>query len=487
MRGNDVQLGTIKTKIPARLDRLPWTKFHWHVVVGLGAVWILDGLEVTMVGAVAPRLGESGAGINMNAAQIGIAGAVYIVGACLGALAFGQMTDRLGRKRLFIVTLMVYLLATVATAFSFAPWYFYIARFLTGAGIGGEYAAINSAIDELIPARVRGRVDLIINGTYWLGAAAGNLGAVVLLNTAIFPANIGWRIAFGIGAVLGLGVLYVRKGVPESPRWMFIHGYQDQAEQIVGGIEDEVRDEAGERLTEAEGELTIRQRRSIPFTEIAKVAFKTYPKRSILGLALFVGQAFMYNGITFDLGTLLTTFYDRASGTVPYFLAIWAISNFAGPVILGPLFDSIGRKPMISISYLGSAALGIGLAVVMLSGSESIWLFMILLMATFFLASSGASAAYLTVSEIFPMETRALAIAFFYAIGTAVGGIAGSLLFGSLIDSEQRSLVAIAFFIGSGIMAIGGFIELAFGVKAEQTNLEDIAKPLTTSEAEDAS
>ncbi|QGH69871.1 MFS transporter [Pseudactinotalea sp. HY158] len=485
MASRDVQLGTIQTKIPGRLDRLPWSNFHWRVVIGLGAVWILDGLEVTMVGAVASRLTQSGSGIEINSAQIGLAGAVYVAGACLGALFFGQLTDKLGRKRLFMITLIVYLVATVATGFAFAPWYFFLARFFTGAGIGGEYAAINSAIDEMIPGRVRGRVDLIINGSYWLGAVGGNLAAVVLLDKALFPADIGWRIAFGIGAVLGLGVLYVRRGIPESPRWLFIHGYQDQAEEIVGGIEQDINDRTTAELADPGDSLTIRQRRSIPFREIAKVAFKTYPRRSVLSVALFVGQAFMYNGITFNLGLLLTTFYDRSADIVPFFIAGWAVSNFAGPVILGPLFDTVGRKPMISISYLGSAALGVVLAFVMISGTSNIWLFMIVLVATFFLASSGASAAYLTVSEIFPMETRALAIAFFYAIGTAVGGIAGPLLFGALINSKDAGLVSIAFFIGAGVMALGGIAELFFGVKAERASLESIAMPLTAGEADD--
>lgn len=486
MSSEGVQLGTVTTQVPSRLDRLPWSKFHWRVVIGLGAVWILDGLEVTMVGSVAARLTESGSGIDINAAQIGLAGAIYIVGACLGALFFGQMTDRFGRKKLFILTLGVYLVATIATAFAFAPWFFYVARFFTGAGIGGEYAAINSAIDELIPARVRGRVDLVINGSYWLGAAAGGLGAVLLLNTDIFAADLGWRLAFGIGAVLGVGILVVRRHVPESPRWLFIHGQEEEAERIVGGIEKSIEEELGESLPEAEGSLTVRQRKAIPFREIAKVAFTLYPKRAILGFALFVGQAFIYNGVTFNLGTLLSGFYDVAAGTVPYFIALWALSNFAGPVLLGRFFDSVGRKPMITGTYVGSAAVAAVLAIVMLSGSKSLWLFMALLMLTFFLASAGASAAYLTVSEIFPMETRALAIAFFYAIGTAVGGISGPLLFGNLIESGDRGLVSIAFFVGAAVMALAGVVEVFFGVKAEQANLEDIAMPLTAAEAEDS-
>ena len=304
-----VQTGTITTQVPARLDRLPWSRFHWRVVVGLGGVWILDGLEVTMVGNVSGRLVEHGSGIELNPADIGMAAAIYIAGACLGALFFGHLTDRFGRRNLFVLTLVVYLAATVATAFAFAPWYFFVTRFFTGAGIGGEYAAINSAIDELIPARVRGHVDLVINGTYWLGSALGAAGSLVLLNTSNFPADVGWRLAFGIGAIFGIFVLVVRRNVPESPRWLFIHGRNQEAEQVVGEIEAEVQRETGEALPEPRGKpLTVRQRETISFVEIARVAFKLYPRRAVLGLALFIGQAFLYNGVTFNLGTLLTKF-----------------------------------------------------------------------------------------------------------------------------------------------------------------------------------
>jgi MFS family permease len=478
-----VETGTITTQVPARLDRLPWSRFHWRVVIGLGGVWILDGLEVTMVGNVASRLTEEGSGIEISAAQIGVAAAVYIAGACLGALFFGQLTDRFGRKKLFMLTLAIYLAATVATAFSFAPWYFFIARFFTGAGIGGEYAAINSAIDELIPARVRGRVDLAINGSYWLGSALGAAGALLLLDTSIFPANIGWRIAFGIGAAFGLVVLVVRRHVPESPRWLFIHGQEEEAERIVGGIEHDVEHETDQTLSEPEGSLTVRQRKSIPFREIGKVAFSKYPRRAVLGLALFIGQAFMYNGVTFNLGTLLTGFYSVASGVVPVFFIVWALSNFAGPLLLGRLFDTVGRKPMISLSYLGSAVVAVVLAGVFVTKVGGAWGFLAVLAVCFFLASAGASAAYLTVSEVFPMETRALAIAFFYAVGTAIGGITGPLLFGQLINSEDRRLVALSFVIGAVVMAMGGVAELVFGVKAEGQKLEDLALPLTTAEA----
>jgi MFS family permease len=479
-----VQTATIETRIPSRLDRLPWSRFHWRVVIGLGTVWILDGIEVTIVGAVGARLTEKGSGLGLTVSGVGTAAAIYVAGACFGALFFGQLCDRFGRKKLFLITLGVYIASTVVTAFSFAPWFFYLARFFTGSGIGGEYAAINSAIDELIPARVRGRVDLIINGSYWAGSAAGSAAALVFLDTAIFAENVGWRLAFGIGAVLGLAMMLVRRKVPESPRWLFIHGREEEAEAIVGGIEHELEQETGRELPEVHDSIRVRQRTVIPFREIARVAFKTYPKRSILCLALFVGQAFLYNGLVFNLGTLLTTFYGVSAATVPVFIIIFALGNLLGPLTLGRLFDTVGRKPMISATYLGSAAVAVVLGIVFVSHALTAASFMAIIVVVFFLASAGASAAYLTASEIFPMETRALAIAFFFAIGTAVGGITGPLLFGKLIATGAKGQVAIGFYIGAAVMAIGGVAELFFGVKAAGRQLEDIAEPLSAAEAE---
>jgi MFS family permease len=481
-----VETGRIETNIPARLDRLPWAKFHWMVVIGLGTVWILDGLEVTIVGSIAPRMTESGSGIAITTAQIGTAAAVYVAGACVGALFFGQLTDRFGRKKLFLITLGLYIAATLATAVSWTAWFFFLCRFLTGAGIGGEYSAINSAIDELIPARVRGRVDLIINGSYWVGAAAGSAAAILLLDKSLLSASVGWRISFLFGAILGLGVLFVRRNVPESPRWLFIHGQEEEAERIVRSIEHGVERESDEHLEEPEQTITVRQRESIPFREIAKTAFQRYPRRAILGLALFIGQAFLYNGVTFNLGILYTTFWNVSSSFVPVFLIIFAVGNFLGPLLLGRLFDTVGRKPMIAGTYLGSAVVAALMAALFTGHSlgGSPWTFQAFIFGTFFLASAGASAAYLTVSEIFPMETRALAIAFFYAVGTGIGGIIGPLLFGNLIASGNRGEVAIAFYIGAAVMAVGGIVELIYGVKAEQVPLENIAKPLTAEEAE---
>jgi MFS family permease len=475
---------TIKTNIPGRLDRLPWARFHWLVIGGLGTVWILDGLEVTIVGAIAPRLTEKGSGIALSAGSIGTAAAIYVAGACLGALFFGQLTDRFGRKKLFLITLGVYFVATAATAFAWTPWYFYLCRFVTGAGIGGEYSAINSAIDELIPARVRGRVDLIINGSYWVGSIVGSAAAIFFLSS-VFPTNIGWRITFGMGAVLALSIMLVRRNVPESPRWLFIHGQEDEAERIVKSIERGVVKDTGETLDEVDDTIEVRQRETIPFRTIGKTAFKLYPRRAVLGLALFVGQAFIYNGLTFNLGDLFSTFYGVSSGFVPVFIIVFALGNFLGPLLLGRLFDTVGRIPMIAGTYLGSAAVATLLAFLFVGKTlSSPWVFEAFIFVTFFLASAGASAAYLTVSEIFPMETRALAIAFFYAIGTAVGGITGPLLFGHMIGTNDRTWVMVAFLIGAGVMALGGIAEIFLGVRAEQAQLEDIAKPLTAEEAE---
>ncbi len=484
MSTTTVERRTIRTAIPARLDRLPWSRFHWLVVAGLGTVWILDGLEVTIVGSIASQLTQKGSGISISTSQIGTAGAVYVIGACLGALFFGQLTDRFGRKKLFMITLAVYIVATAATAFSFAPWFFFLCRFFTGAGIGGEYAAINSAIDELIPARMRGRVDLAINGSFWVGSIVASAVSILFLNTAIFALNLGWRLEFGVGVILAFGILLVRRHVPESPRWLFIHGRDEEAEEIVDGIERSVEHEIGHQLEMPDRTIAVRQREAISFREIAKVAFTAYPKRAVLGLCLFVGQAFIYNGITFNLGTLFTTFFGVASATVPLFIIIYGVGNFLGPLTLGRLFDTVGRIPMIAGTYLGSALVTVPMAILFVNGSIGKWPFMAFVFVVFFLASAGASAAYLTVSEIFPMETRALAIAFFYAIGTAVGGISGPLLFANLIGSGVRSQVEIAFFIGAGVMAVGGIAEIFLGVRAEQAQLEDIAKPITAEEAE---
>jgi MFS family permease len=481
----DDDLRTIETQVPARLDRLPWSRFHWRVVIGLGIVWILDGLEVTIVGFLAPTLVEPGSGIALTEGHIALAQALYVAGACSGALFFGQLTDRFGRKRLFLITLALYLLATVATAFATTPLWFLAARFFTGAGIGGEYAAINSAIDELIPARARGRIDLIINGSFWLGAVLGGLLSLLLLRETLFALDVGWRLAFGLGALLGLGILLVRRNLPESPRWLFIHGHEEEAERLVAEIEREVREETDEELEEPGDSITIRQRRSIPFRQIARTTFVEYPRRTALGLSLFAGQAFIYNAVTITLGLTLTTYLGVTTNQVGLFYAVWAAGNFMGPLVLGRLFDTVGRRPMIAGCYLVSAVMLAAIGIGFNGEIFSDWGLTFALAATFFFASAGASSAYLTVSEIFPMEMRALAIAFFYAVGTAIGGITGPLVFQRLGESGDPGQVMIAYLIGAVVMAWGGVAELLFGVRAEQRQLEDIAQPLTAKEAEE--
>ena len=380
-----------------------------------------------------------------------------------------------------MITLAVYLVATVLTAFSMNPMWFYVCRFFTGAGIGGEYAAINSAIDELIPARVRGRVDLIINGSFWLGTAFGAALSVFLLNENYFAADVGWRIAFGLGAIFGLCILIVRKYVPESPRWLFIHGKEDEAEELVQDIEGQVEDSTNERLDGVDEDISVRQRKSIGFGEIARTMVTKYPKRSVLGLSLFIGQAFLYNAVFFTFALVLIKILKVDDATAPWYLIPLAIGNFLGPLLLGKFFDTAGRKVMITLTYVVSGLLLILTGILFKNDSLSATTLTAMWCAVFFFASAGASAAYLTVSEIFPMETRAMAIAFFYAVGTGIGGIVGPVYFGKLIE-QGRDAIVTGYYVGAGLMIAAGLVELFLGVNAEQRSLEDIATPLTAEE-----
>jgi MFS family permease len=478
-------LERVRTDLPARLDRLPWSRWHLMVLVGLGTVWILDGLEVTIVGALGDRLTEKGSGLALTASQVGLAAAIYVAGACLGALFFGQLTERFGRRRLFMVTLGVYLVATVLTAFSMNPIWFFACRFFTGAGIGGEYSAINSAIDELMPARLRGRIDLLINGSYWLGAAVGAALTLVLLDTSILAADLGWRLAFGLGAALGLVILVVRRNVPESPRWLTIHGRHDEAQAILAGVEDIVaREDRAELAPVGRDEgIEIDQRGPVGLGEIARTMFRDYPARSGLGLGLFIGQAFLYNAVFFTQGLVLSTFFDVDSGKVGLYIVPLAIGNFLGPLLLGRFFDTIGRRVMITMSYLVSGVALIVTAVLFQHGVFGATTLTIAWSIVFFFASAGSSAAYLTVSEIFPMETRTMAIGFFYAIGTGAGGIVGPLLFGRLVGTGHTGPVAFGYYLGAGLMIVAGLIELLVGVDAENQELEDVAAPLSATDA----
>ena len=469
----------IETDIPARLDRLPWSSWHWLIVVGLGATWILDGLEVTLAGALGGILTRPET-LGLSETEVGASATAYLSGAVLGALLFGYATDRLGRKKLFFVTVGVYLTATALTAFAWNFWSYAFFRALTGAGIGGEYAAINSAIDELIPARVRGRVDLIINGSYWIGAALGSAATIILLDPHFLQASLGWRLVFGIGAVLGLVVMFFRRWIPESPRWLMVHGRESEAEEIVAKVEKTISPTGDATLVAKAPVLRIRARERTPFSEIWSTIAGRYRERSLLGFVLMVAQAFFYNAIFFTYALVLMRFYGVPAERVSAYLLPFALGNVLGPLLIGRLFDTIGRKPMIIATYAGA---GILLA---LSG----WLFHAGLLTAqtqtlawtiiFFVASAAASSAYLTVSEIFPLEIRALAIAIFYSIGTLAGGVFAPLIFGALIGSGSKDALFGGYLLGAGLMILAALVEARIGVKAERKSLESIAAPLST-------
>nr|WP_207145362.1 MFS transporter [Afifella marina] len=466
--------------IPARLDRLPWSRFHWLIVFALGITWILDGLEVTLKGAISGVLQEPET-LNFTSAQIGAIASFYLAGCVAGAIFFGYLTDRFGRKVLFFVTLTLYLVGVLLTAFSWNWWSFALFRFMTGAGIGGEYAAINSAIDELIPARVRGRIDLFINGSYWLGAAVGSLSTLVLLNPDILPTDIGWRVGFGIGAILGLCILLVRRYVPESPRWLATHGYEDQAEKVVKGIENEIEKETGKKLDQPSKDeaITIHPRRVFGFGIIFKTMFKTYPKRSVLGMSLMVSQAFLYNAIFFTYALVLTRFYDVPSSDTGMYLLPFAIGNFLGVLVLGSLFDTIGRRQMISATYGIAATLLVVTGILFVQDALTAVTQTAMWTVIFFFASPAASSAYLTVSEVFPLEMRAMAISLFYAIGTATGGVLAPWIFGSLIGTGNPMDVFYGYCFAAALLFVAAGIAIVFGVKAEQRGLEEVAEPLS--------
>ena len=465
----------VETDIPSRLDRLPWGRFHTLVIAALGITWILDGLEVTLAGSLAGALKESSS-LRFSNTDIGLASSAYLAGAVLGAIFFGWLTDRLGRKKLFFITLAVYLTATAATATSWNIASFAFFRFLTGAGIGGEYAAINSAIQELIPARVRGWSDLVVNGSFWIGAAIGALGSLVLLDPHFIDPDLGWRLAFLIGAGLACLIFLMRFWIPESPRWLMTHGHASEAERVVAGIE--------RRFTSLPQSpdlprVRLRTRKSTPLRLVVHTLFKHHRQRTVVGLSLMASQAFFYNAIFFTYALILTDFYGVAPDQIGWYLLPFAIGNFLGPVVLGRLFDTRGRRPMIAFTYIISGLL------LALTG----WLFMRnLIDATtqtacwtiiFFFASCAASSAYLTVSETFPLEIRALAIAFFYAVGTGVGGVVAPSLFGLLIDTGSRVSVFWGYLLGSALMIIAGCIAWRWGVDAERKPLEEVARPLT--------
>jgi MFS family permease len=468
---------TLTSTLPARLDALPWSRWHWRVVAALGITWILDGLEVTVVGSLGPALQHTDA-LALSAAEVGFTGSAYVGGAVLGALFFGRLADRIGRKPLFLVTLSVYLVATLLTAFTFDFESFAFCRLLTGFGIGGEYAAINSAIDELIPARVRGIVDLAINGSFWLGAAAGAALSIVLLEPGRFGPDLGWRLAFAFGSVLTIAILLVRRHLPESPRWLLARGRVAEAEAIVNRIEAEVAREHGPRA-ECEDAFAIRLRPHVSWGEIARLILTRYRLRALLSFTLMSTQAFFYNAIFFTYALVLTNFYGVSAASVGYYIFPFALGNFLGPLLLGPLFDSAGRRVMIAGTY---ALSGIGLLATGYAFTQG-WLDArtqaVCWSAIFFFASAAASSAYLTVSEIFPVEMRAVAISIFFAIGTGVGGFIGPALFGILIDTGSRDTLFFGYAGAAALMCIAAVVAAVIGVDAERKSLETVARPLS--------
>jgi MFS family permease len=477
LRVNAISGGIVETDIPARLDRLPWGRFHTLVVVALGITWVLDGLEVTLAGAVAGALKQSPV-LQFTNTQIGLAGSAYLAGAVLGAIFFGWLTDRLGRKKMFFVTLTVYLIATAATAFAWNFWSFVLFRFFTGAGIGGEYTAINSTIQELIPARVRGWTDLAINGSFWLGAAVGAAGSIVRLNPALFEPDIGWRLAFLIGSALSVVIFFLRMWIPESPRWLMTHGRADEAAAIMAGIEARLVAQ-GHRWDEAPLPRTrLKARTHTPFSEVISTLFRTQRQRTYVGLVLMASQAFFYNAIFFTYALMLTDFYSVPADHVGWYILPFAAGNFLGPLLLGRLFDTWGRRPMLTTTYAISGLLLAGTGYLFARDLVTVQQLTMCWMVIFFFASAAASAAYLTVSETFPLEIRALAIAFFYAIGTGVGGVLGPWLFGVLIETGSRMSVFGGYLGGALLMLIAAGVAARWAVAAERRSLESISRPL---------
>jgi MFS family permease len=466
----------VRTSVPARLDRLPWSRFHSLVIAALGITWILDGLEVTLAGSVAAALQQSQR-LHLTAQQVGLTGSAYLAGAVLGALFFGHLTDRLGRKRLFNVTLGLYLVATALTALSWNFAAFAAFRFFTGAGIGGEYSAINSAIQELIPARLRGRTDLAVNGSFWVGAALGAAASVWLLNPALLPPDLGWRVAFGTGAVLGLVILYLRHFLPESPRWLMTHGRIEEAEQVMAEIERRVGAEALPPPAEADTALIVPTHVSLAI--VARTLLRAYPARTALGIVLMASQAFFYNAIFFTYALVLTRFFAVPADRVGLYILPFALGNFAGPLLLGPLFDTLGRKPMIAATYAIAGALLALSGFLFVAGLLDARTQTLLWTIVFFFASAAASAAYLTVGESFPLELRALAIALFYAFGTLIGGVGGPALFGALIARGGRGDILIGYLLGAALMLMAAAVELKLGIAAERRPLEEVAVPLS--------
>jgi len=460
--------------VPTRLDRLPWSRWHNTIVLALGITWLLDGLENSLtanVAAVLSRPDTLGLGLD----QIGYTHTAYLLGSVFGALLFGRLTDTLGRKRLFLVTLGVYLTGTAACGLSTGFGSFLLFRFIAGAGIGGEVAAINSAIDELVPARVRGRLNLGINGSAWLGVAIGSLLPLLLLSDGIIPIEIGWRLVFGLGAVMGIAIVIVRRAVPESPRWLLTRGRAAEADAVVTGIERAIRARAPDAIpSEPAPRVAVPVTGSVGFLYIARTLLKYHRRRSALAIGLLLSQSFFYNAIFFSYALILTKFYQVPSERIGLYMIPFAIGNFLGPLLLGRLFDTVGRRRMIAGTYALSAILLAGTGYAFYAGWLTAATQTVCWCVVFFFAAAAASSAYLTVSELFPVELRGIAIALFFSVSQAAGSVAPTL-FGRIVATESRGALFAGYAVAAGLMLVGALVAVLFGVDAERRSLEELA------------
>lgn len=470
MQAEAARGSVIQSDVPARLDALEWSRWHRRVVIALGITWILDGLEASLIANLAPTL-EDPRTLGLRAAQVGIANSTYLIGQVVGALVFGHLTDRFGRKRLFLITLGLYLAATAASGAAPGFAVFLLFRFLAGAGIGGEYSAINSAIDELVPARVRGQVDLAINGSYWIGVALGAGLTVLMLNPALVPIELGWRLVFGLGALLGFVILLVRRDVPESPRWLLMHGFVREANATMDAIEAHVG-VSPERARPAPEPLTVSG--TVGFAHIARTLFRRFPRRTMLGLTMMVAQAFFYNAIFFSYGLILQRFHGVRADHVGYYILPFAAGNFLGPLLLGPLFDRWGRRTMIPLTYAAAGLLLLGSGALFYAGLLDATSQTLCWCLVFFFASAAASAAYLTVSELFPVEMRGIAIALFYAVGTFAGALAPSL-FAWIVEQGERGRLFAGYAFASALMLAAAAVARRLALPSEGKSLEALA------------
>ncbi len=475
--------GTVRSLVPARMDRLPWTRFHWSVVVGLGVSWILDGLEIQIVSNAGFK-----ADLGLSNQDVASLGTVYLIGQVVGAIVFGRLSDRLGRRKLFILTLAIYLIGSGVAGLAQDFWFLAVFRFVAGLGIGGEYAAINSAIDELIPSKYRGHVDIAINGTYWGGAALGAAANIYLLDTSHFSENLGWRIGFFLGPVLGIAIIFLRRHIPESPRWLMTHGREEEADATVSRIEAEVERESGkplERVPDSKA-MTVTPMDRVGFLTIARVLLRQYPTRTLVGATMMITQAFLYNAIFFTYALVLTNFFGLKTAQTSIYFFPFAIGNLLGPLILGRFFDTWGRRQMIFLTYLVSGLVLATSAFLFRADAISAGVQVVFWCVSFFFASAGASSAYLTVSEIFPLELRSQAISYFFALAQVFGAVA-PLIYGAFIgDGSSREPLFWGYLLGSAVMIIGGVVALVFGVDAARKGLEDITQPLSVLTGKDS-